>query len=49
MDTPVGVLGCGSFGLTVATLLAHNSKVLMYCRNPRVAHGYQYQSYTLRI
>lgn len=28
----VGVIGCGSFGFTVANLLAKNSEVLMYCR-----------------
>jgi len=28
----VGVLGCGSFGFTVANLLAKNSEVLIYCR-----------------
>jgi len=32
----VGVLGCGSFGLTIASLLAKNGEVLMYCRKSTV-------------
>lgn len=32
-DSPVGVIGAGSFGTTVANLLAENSKVLIYARN----------------
>ena len=31
---PVGVIGAGSFGTTVANLLAENSEVLIYARNP---------------
>ena len=32
-DNPVGVIGAGSFGTTVANLLAENSKVLLYARS----------------
>ena len=32
-DKPVGVIGAGSFGTTVANLLAENSQVLIYARN----------------
>lgn len=48
-NTPVGVVGAGSFGTTVANLLAENSKVLIYARNPdlfkqmkdqRISRGY---------
>lgn len=28
----VGVVGAGSFGTTIATLLAHNSEVLLFSR-----------------
>ena len=49
-DKPVGVIGAGSFGTTVANLLAENSKVLIYARNPdlmkqmrteRMSHDYK--------
>lgn len=33
-NKPVGVIGAGSFGLSVANLLAENSQVLLYARNP---------------
>lgn len=33
---PVGVLGAGSFGTSVANLLAENSEVLLYARRPEV-------------
>lgn len=36
----VGVLGCGSFGFTVASLLAKNSEVLTYCRNQEKAQKF---------
>lgn len=32
----VGVIGAGSFGTTVATLLSHNTPVIMYSRRPEV-------------
>ncbi|MBK8486022.1 MAG: NAD(P)-dependent glycerol-3-phosphate dehydrogenase [Saprospiraceae bacterium] len=32
----VGVIGAGSFGTTIATLLAHNTDVLMYARKKEV-------------
>lgn len=32
-DKPIGVIGAGSFGTTVANLLAENSQVLIYARN----------------
>lgn len=35
-QTPVGVVGAGSFGLTVAQLLAVNNDVLLYARDPEV-------------
>lgn len=31
---PVGVIGAGSFGLSVANLLAENTEVILYARNP---------------
>jgi len=34
--TPVGVVGAGSFGLTVAQLLAVGNDVLLYARDPEV-------------
>jgi len=33
---PVGVIGAGSFGSSVANLLAENNKVILYARNPDV-------------
>jgi len=35
-EAPVGVVGAGSFGLTVAQLLAVNNKVLLFARDPQV-------------
>jgi glycerol-3-phosphate dehydrogenase (NAD(P)+) len=35
-NKPVGVIGAGSFGTTVANLLAENSEVLIYARNPEL-------------
>ncbi|MEM1322254.1 MAG: NAD(P)H-dependent glycerol-3-phosphate dehydrogenase [Bacteroidota bacterium] len=32
-DTPVGVIGAGSFGTAIANLLAYNVNVLLYSRN----------------
>lgn len=37
----VGVIGAGSFGMTVANLLAHNKQVLLYARRPEVAKALQ--------
>lgn len=34
INDPVGVVGAGSFGTTVAYLLSKNRKVLIYARNP---------------
>ncbi|MDX1684321.1 MAG: NAD(P)H-dependent glycerol-3-phosphate dehydrogenase [Saprospiraceae bacterium] len=34
----VGVIGAGSFGTTVATLLSHNTDVLIYSRRESVVH-----------
>jgi glycerol-3-phosphate dehydrogenase (NAD(P)+) len=36
-DKKVGVIGAGSFGTAVANLLARNSDVLLYARNPEAA------------
>lgn len=36
---PIGVVGAGSFGLAVANLLAENSKVLLFARNPEVVEA----------
>ncbi len=33
MDSPVGVIGAGSFGSTIASLLSENKDVLIYSRN----------------
>ncbi|HEX5111557.1 MAG TPA: hypothetical protein VFV79_01840, partial [Saprospiraceae bacterium] len=33
---PVGVIGAGSFGITVAQLLAVGNEVLLYARDPEV-------------
>jgi glycerol-3-phosphate dehydrogenase (NAD(P)+) len=35
-EAPVGVVGAGSFGITVAQLLAVNNRVLLYARDPLV-------------
>ncbi|WP_236017526.1 NAD(P)H-dependent glycerol-3-phosphate dehydrogenase [Roseivirga sp. E12] len=40
-DKIVGVLGAGSFGTAVANILAKNSKVLLYARNPATADEIQ--------
>ena len=32
-NKPIGVIGAGSFGTTVANLLAENSQVLIYARS----------------
>jgi glycerol-3-phosphate dehydrogenase len=32
----VGVIGAGSFGLTIANLLSHNVQVLLFARRPEV-------------
>jgi len=36
-DKPVGVIGAGSFGSAIANILAKNTKVLLYARNPKIA------------
>lgn len=33
---PVGVIGAGSFGIAIANILAQNSEVLLYARDPEV-------------
>ncbi len=33
---PVGVIGAGSFGMAIANILAQNSEVLLYARDPEV-------------
>jgi glycerol-3-phosphate dehydrogenase (NAD(P)+) len=38
MDKPAGVIGPGSFGTAVASLLARNTDVLLYSRNPETVH-----------
>ncbi len=47
---PVGVIGAGSFGSAIANILARNSDVILYARNPAIAkkiaqgksiHGYE--------
>src|SRR5690349_9476069 len=35
----VGVVGAGSFGLTVAQLLAHSNRVLLFARDPAVVEN----------
>jgi len=35
-NKPVGVIGAGSFGLAIANILAKNSDVILYARNPTV-------------
>lgn len=35
-NKPVGVVGAGSFGTAIANLLANNTDVLLYARNPEV-------------
>ena len=35
---PVGVIGSGSFAVTVAHLLSHNVNVLIYSRRPEIVH-----------
>ena len=36
-DKPVGVIGAGSFGTAIANILAKNTDVLLYARNPDIA------------
>jgi len=38
-NRPVGVIGAGSFGTAVANLLAYNTDVLLYSRNPEEVHA----------
>lgn len=35
-NKPVGVIGAGSFGIAIANILAQNSEVLLYARDPAV-------------
>lgn len=35
-NKPVGVIGAGSFGMAIANILAQNSEVLLYARDPEV-------------
>jgi glycerol-3-phosphate dehydrogenase (NAD(P)+) len=42
-DKPIGVIGAGSFGTTVANLLAENSKVLIYARSKALFRQMQEQ------
>ncbi len=35
-NKPVGVVGAGSFGMAIANILAQNSEVLLYARDPEV-------------
>ncbi len=39
MDKPVGIIGSGSFGLTLGHLASENSEVLMYTRREEVANS----------
>lgn len=36
-EKPVGVVGAGSFGAAIANILANNSHVILYARNPEMA------------
>ncbi|MEM8894680.1 MAG: NAD(P)H-dependent glycerol-3-phosphate dehydrogenase [Bacteroidota bacterium] len=36
-NSPIGVVGAGSFGTAIANILAENNKVLLYARKPEVA------------
>lgn len=36
-NKPVGVVGAGSFGSAIANILAKNTDVLLYARNPKIA------------
>jgi len=38
-NTPVGVIGSGSFGTAIANLLAENNEVLLYARRDEVIHA----------
>jgi len=40
-NDPVGVIGAGSFGSVVANLLAHQRKVFLYARDPKVVDSIQ--------
>jgi glycerol-3-phosphate dehydrogenase (NAD(P)+) len=35
-DKPVGVIGAGSFGSAIANILAKNTDVILYARNPQI-------------
>jgi glycerol-3-phosphate dehydrogenase (NAD(P)+) len=36
INKPVGVIGAGSFGSAIANILARNSDVILYARNPQI-------------
>ena len=36
-NKPVGVIGAGSFGTAIANILAINTDVILYARNPEIA------------
>lgn len=40
INEPVGVIGSGSFGVTIAHLLSHNVNVLLYSRREEVVHQF---------
>lgn len=40
---PVGVLGTGTFGITIAHLLSQNCKVLLYSRREEIVHEINYK------
>lgn len=45
----VGVVGAGSFGTTIATLLAHNTEVLIFSRRDEVIHNINQHNTHLNI
>ena len=47
MNKPVGIIGSGSFGLTLAHLASENGEVLMYTRRDEVANSIN-QDHTLK-
>ena len=54
-NTPVGIIGAGSFGTAIANLVAHNRDVILYSRKEEVAnainehHAYQGVQFDKRV
>jgi len=49
MTKPVGVIGSGSFGMTMSKLLLENVEVVLYTRRDEVLHAINYEKFYLGI